>query len=235
MYARIPAYSSPYGAYTLLQKGFIGLGAMGKHMARNLARALPLLSSSSSSSRPPTLVVYDAHTPAMDAFLSQVADEQQHSARRDDAGEHAQVIPALTPASVFRRAATVFTMLPSHHEARAVFLGDSHDVEAVDSSSSPSGARQLAEEEGEGTSFADEMLAMREAGESERLSESLVVDCTTGDRQVSIALAQHLALYGVQMLDAPVSGGAYASLVCLGHVLAARRAHGAVWHRRRGC
>ncbi|GAA5849319.1 hypothetical protein JCM9279_006448 [Rhodotorula babjevae] len=87
------------------------------------------------------------------------------------------VLPASAPAGVARMAATIVTMLPSRHEVDDVYCGENGIFDAL-----------------EGLSDA-------------RRKETLLIDCTTGDREHSIEVARRASDLGVDMVDAPVSGG----------------------------
>ncbi|BGP44132.1 hypothetical protein JCM10450v2_008355 [Rhodotorula kratochvilovae] len=87
------------------------------------------------------------------------------------------VLPASSPAGVARLAGTVVTMLPSKKEVEEVYCGENGLFEAL-----------------EGLS-------------DERRRETLFIDCTTGDREHSIEVARRARDLGVEMVDAPVSGG----------------------------
>ena len=69
----------------------------------------------------PAFVVYDAHQPAVDAFLN---EHTRAYAGRD-------VIPASSPAGVARLASTVFTMLPSSPQVQEVYFGEGGFAEAL--------------------------------------------------------------------------------------------------------
>ncbi|GAA5977529.1 hypothetical protein JCM11641_000989 [Rhodosporidiobolus odoratus] len=88
------------------------------------------------------------------------------------------VLPASSPAGVVRLAGTVVTMLPSGREIEEVYLGENGIGEGL------------------------------EGMNDEKREETLLIDCTTADRETSLRVASTLkSRYGVEMLDAPVSGG----------------------------
>ncbi|GAA6030737.1 hypothetical protein JCM8097_006296 [Rhodosporidiobolus ruineniae] len=88
------------------------------------------------------------------------------------------VLPASSPAGVVKLASTVVTMLPSSKEVEEVYLGESSLAEGLESLS------------------------------DERRAETLLIDCTTGDREVARRVSEEVRRrYGVRMVDAPVSGG----------------------------
>ncbi|KAK4701646.1 3-hydroxyisobutyrate dehydrogenase, partial [Phenoliferia sp. Uapishka_3] len=104
--------------------GFIGLGAMGRSMAANLlsktfANAEGVYTPGAAK---PAFVIYDAHQPAVDAFLN---EHVRAYAGRD-------VIPASSPAGVARLAGTVFTMLPSSPQVEEVYLGENGIKEGIE-------------------------------------------------------------------------------------------------------
>lgn len=69
----------------------------------------------------PAFVIYDAHQPAVDAFLN---EHVRAYAGRD-------IIPASTPAGVARLAGTIFTVLPSSPQVEQVYLGEGGIAEAL--------------------------------------------------------------------------------------------------------
>ncbi|GAA5886908.1 hypothetical protein JCM6882_009380 [Rhodosporidiobolus microsporus] len=88
------------------------------------------------------------------------------------------VLPASSPAGVVRLAGTVVTMLPSSKEVEEVYLGENGIAEGLEGMS------------------------------DERRRETLLIDCTTGDRDEARRVAREMReRFGVRMLDAPVSGG----------------------------
>lgn len=87
------------------------------------------------------------------------------------------VLPASSPAGATRLASTIVTMLPSSKEVEEVYLGENGIREALEGMS------------------------------SEQRSETLLIDCTTGDREEAIRVAREMESLGVKMVDAPVSGG----------------------------
>ncbi|MFW5850265.1 MAG: NAD(P)-dependent oxidoreductase [Spirochaetota bacterium] len=124
--------------------GFVGLGIMGGHMARNLAATRPL-------------VVYDVDRQRVDAVVgdSAVAPGTRGAADLGDVGASCDV---------------VVLSLPQSEIVRAVVTGEGGLAES-----------------------------MREGG--------LIVDCSTTEPTVSIALSRELADRGIGLIDAPVSGG----------------------------
>ncbi|BGP58657.1 hypothetical protein JCM8202_006367 [Rhodotorula sphaerocarpa] len=150
--------------------GFVGLGAMGRGMAANLLnKTFAGQQGQYDPSKPkPAFVVYDAHAPALNTFLS---EHTRAYAGRD-------IVPASSPAGVARLASTIVTMLPSSKEVEEVFLGENGLSEGLEG-------------------LADSKRA-----------ETLIIDCTTGDREEAIQVAQKMRdLVGASMIDAPVSGG----------------------------
>lgn len=89
------------------------------------------------------------------------------------------IIPASSPAGVARLASTIITMLPSSPEVEQVYLGENGILEMIHEVSN---------------------------GGKER-DETLLIDCTTGDIEVGRMVASVFARLGVEMVDAPVSGG----------------------------
>jgi len=87
------------------------------------------------------------------------------------------VLPASAPAGVARMASTIVTMLPSRHEVDEVYCGENGIFEAL------------------------------EALSDATRRDTLLIDCTTGDREHSVEVARRAADLGVDMVDAPVSGG----------------------------
>lgn len=87
------------------------------------------------------------------------------------------VLPASSPAGVARLAGTIVTMLPSKHEVEEVYCGENGLFEAL------------------------------EALSDDKRRETLLIDCTTGEREHSIEVARRARDLGVEMVDAPVSGG----------------------------
>lgn len=119
--------------------GFIGLGAMGRHMAASLlSKSFAMKEGVYAPGAPkPAFIIYDAYQPAVDAFLS---EHVRAYAGRD-------VIPASSPGGVVRLAGTVFTMLPSSPQVEEVYLGEEGGmVEALG---------ELEEEKRRGTMFVD--------------------------------------------------------------------------------
>ncbi|SCV67195.1 BQ2448_5841 [Microbotryum intermedium] len=104
--------------------GFIGLGAMGRGMAANLLNKTFADKEGvyAPEKQKPAFVVYDAHTPAVDAFLN---EHVRAYAGRD-------IIPASSPAGVAKLAATVVTMLPSSPQVQEVYLGENGLYEGVE-------------------------------------------------------------------------------------------------------
>ncbi|KAL8290636.1 hypothetical protein RQP46_002894 [Phenoliferia psychrophenolica] len=103
--------------------GFIGLGAMGRNMAKNLL--VKSFANKEGVYEPgkvkPAFVIYDAYQPMVDAFLN---EHVRAYAGRD-------IIPASSPAGVSRLAATVFTMLPSSPQVEEVYLGENGLMEGI--------------------------------------------------------------------------------------------------------
>jgi 2-hydroxy-3-oxopropionate reductase len=120
--------------------GFIGLGIMGKPMARRLLAAGFPLTVHSRSTRP------------VDELVAAGA-------------EH-----AASPAEVARASDVVITMLPDTPDVQQVLLGDDAVVSGV-------------------------------------IAGALVIDMSTIDPGPTRAIAETLSTRGVEMLDAPVSGG----------------------------
>lgn len=87
------------------------------------------------------------------------------------------VLPASSPAGATRLASTIVTMLPSSKEVEEVYLGENGIREALEGMS------------------------------DEKRRETLLIDCTTGDREEAIRVAKEMESLGVKMVDAPVSGG----------------------------
>ncbi|EGU11778.1 3-hydroxyisobutyrate dehydrogenase [Rhodotorula toruloides ATCC 204091] len=87
------------------------------------------------------------------------------------------VLPASSPAGATRLASTIVTMLPSSKEVEEVYLGENGIREALEGMS------------------------------EEKRRETLLIDCTTGDREEAIRVAREMESLGVKMVDAPVSGG----------------------------
>lgn len=88
------------------------------------------------------------------------------------------IVPASSPAGVARLAGTIVTMLPSSKEVDEVYLGENGLKEGL-----------------EGLS-------------DEKRAETLFIDCTTGDREEAIQVAETIKHdLGASMIDAPVSGG----------------------------
>ncbi|TNY22333.1 3-hydroxyisobutyrate dehydrogenase [Rhodotorula diobovata] len=87
------------------------------------------------------------------------------------------VLPASSPAGVARLAGTIVTMLPSKNEVEEVYCGENGLFEAL------------------------------EALSDDKRRETLLIDCTTGEREHSIEVARRARDLGVEMVDAPVSGG----------------------------
>ncbi|BGP28215.1 hypothetical protein JCM10295v2_007202 [Rhodotorula toruloides] len=87
------------------------------------------------------------------------------------------VLPASSPAGATRLASTIVTMLPSSKEVEEVYLGENGIREALEGMS------------------------------EEKRGETLLIDCTTGDREEAIRVAKEMQSLGVKMVDAPVSGG----------------------------
>lgn len=144
--------------------------AMGRGMAANLLnKTFAGQQGQYDPSKPkPAFVVYDAHAPALNTFLS---EHTRAYAGRD-------IVPASSPAGVARLASTIVTMLPSSKEVEEVFLGENGLSEGLEG-------------------LADSKRA-----------ETLIIDCTTGDREEAIQVAQKMRdLVGASMIDAPVSGG----------------------------
>ncbi|GAA5866023.1 hypothetical protein JCM1840_003379 [Sporobolomyces johnsonii] len=106
--------------------GFIGLGAMGRGMAAQLLNKTFEGTSGVYAYDPdkprPAFVVYDAHPPAVSAFLT---EHTRAYAGRD-------VLPASSPAGVARLASTVITMLPSSPQVDEVYLGENGLREALE-------------------------------------------------------------------------------------------------------
>lgn len=69
----------------------------------------------------PAFVIFDAHQPAVDAFLN---EHVRAYAGRD-------IIPASSPAGVARLASTVFTVLPSSPQVESVYLGEGGLAESL--------------------------------------------------------------------------------------------------------
>lgn len=92
------------------------------------------------------------------------------------------ILPASSPAGVLRLASTVFTMLPSSPQVEGVYLGENGLLEAL---------TELKEEDRKGT---------------------LLVDCTTLDQSIAKDVSRRMRELGAEMIDAPVSGGAFDSL-----------------------
>ena len=107
-------------AHTL---GFIGLGAMGRFMAKNLLdKSFANKEGVYEPGKPkPAFVIFDAYQPAVDAFLN---EHVRAYAGRD-------IIPASSPAGVSRLAGTVFTMLPSSPQVEEVYLGENGLIEGI--------------------------------------------------------------------------------------------------------
>ncbi|GAA5957373.1 hypothetical protein JCM8115_006971 [Rhodotorula mucilaginosa] len=88
------------------------------------------------------------------------------------------IVPASSPAGVARLAGTIVTMLPSSREVDEVYLGENGLKEGIESLS------------------------------DDKRSETLLIDCTTGDREEAIKVADLMKHeVGASMIDAPVSGG----------------------------
>ncbi|GAA5831706.1 hypothetical protein JCM11251_000801 [Rhodosporidiobolus azoricus] len=89
------------------------------------------------------------------------------------------VLPASSPAGVVRLAGTVVTMLPSSKEVEEVYLGENGIAEGLEGMS------------------------------DEKRAETLLIDCTTGDRDEAKRVAKEMKerFKGLRMIDAPVSGG----------------------------
>ncbi|SCZ96122.1 BZ3500_MvSof-1268-A1-R1_Chr8-1g10020 [Microbotryum saponariae] len=104
--------------------GFIGLGAMGRGMAANLLNKTFANQEGvyAPEKQKPAFVVYDAHTPAVDAFLNQ---HVRAYAGRD-------IIPASSPAGVAKLASTIVTMLPSSPQVQEVYLGENGLYDGVE-------------------------------------------------------------------------------------------------------
>ena len=83
-----------------------------------------------------------------------------------------------------RLCSKIFTVLPSSNEVKSVYLGELGLLEGL-----------------EGVS-------------EERRADTLLVDCTTLDRDVAIDVSKQMHTIGATMLDAPVSGGKH-SQICL--------------------
>lgn len=127
-----------------MQLGFIGLGTMGRHMARNLM----------------------AGGHAMAVFARRAAAAQPLV----DAG--ATVCDS--PAAVAERSDVVFTMVTGTRDVQEVVLGGADPAAGIMAGAAPG---------------------------------SLVIDMSTIDPSATRAMAATLAARGVDMLDAPVSGG----------------------------
>lgn len=97
------------------------VGAMGRGSAKNLLEKYRPPKSDGSSKEKPSFVVFDAHQPAVDAFLN----EHVHS------NSGLSVVPASSPAGVARMASTIVTMLPSSPQVKEVYLGENGIAECL--------------------------------------------------------------------------------------------------------
>lgn len=135
--------------------GFVGLGLMGKPMARNLLRA-------------GYRVVVKSRRPEPEIELEAEGAER-----------------ASNLAEVGLRSDVVVTMLPNSPDVEAVVLG----------TKSPEGSNSLV------TGLT--CLSRPEGGDGSRM----VIDMSTISPEVSRSIGERLAEYGIQYLEAPVSGG----------------------------
>ena len=109
---------------------------MGRGSAKNLLekyRPPQQSSSTGKKAEKPSFVVFDAHQPAVDAFLNEHV--QLNSA--------ISVVPASSPAGVARLASTIVTMLPSSPHVKEVYLGENGIAETLGDLSDEARAQTL--------------------------------------------------------------------------------------------
>ncbi|KAF8321444.1 3-hydroxyisobutyrate dehydrogenase [Cantharellus anzutake] len=144
--------------------GFIGLGQMGLEMAQNL-----FLKISKSSVSGNAFVVCDPSPKSVERISA--------FCKENIPGHRLDVEP--NPLEVTKKADAIFTMLPSTPQVKAVYLGESGVLQALNSLRSSHASR----------------------------SPRLFVDSTTLDVQFARETAKQITDAGAQMVDAPVSGG----------------------------
>ncbi|CAO1636804.1 unnamed protein product [Parajaminaea phylloscopi] len=104
--------------------GFIGLGAMGKEMARNL------LTKTFAQDPEASFVVCDVEPNAVTRFIT--AHTALYPNRR--------IVPSTSPSSVARLCSTVVTMLPSSPQVKEVYLGEGGILQGLQDATQDAGS-----------------------------------------------------------------------------------------------